>query len=63
MTNNNNNSNWEEFKLKVKKIWHDLTDEDLEEAEGDKNRASEKIAKKYGLSREEVDHRLDEKDI
>ena len=63
MTNKQPDNNWEEFKLKVKKIWHDLTDEELNEAEGDKHKASEKIAKKYGLSREEVDQRMDEYDV
>jgi len=56
-------SSWEEFKTKVKKIWHDLTDDELNEFEGDKNKAAEKIGKKYGLSREEVDQRMDEYDV
>lgn len=63
MTNKQPDSNWEEFKAKVKKIWHDLTDEELNDAEGDEHRVSERIAQKYGLSREEVDQRMDEHDI
>lgn len=56
-------SNWEEFKAKVKEIWQDLTDDELNEFEGDKDKAYEKIGKKYGLSREEIDQRMDEYDI
>lgn len=63
MTNKQPDTNWEEFKAKVKKIWHDLTDEELNESEGDKEGVSEKIAQKYGLSREEVDQRMDEYDV
>lgn len=63
MANKQQNNNWEDFKAKVKKIWHDLTDDELNEFEGNKDKTYEKIGKKYGLSREEIDQRMDEFDI
>ncbi|NBG88461.1 hypothetical protein [Isachenkonia alkalipeptolytica] len=63
MSNKQPDSNWEEFKSKIKKIWQDLSDEELNEFEGDKDKTYEQIGKKYGLSREEIDKRMDEYDI
>ncbi len=63
MTNKQKDNDWEKFKAKIKRIWHDLTDEELNELEGDKDKTYEKIGKKYGLSREEIDRRMDEYDI
>lgn len=63
MTEKQTDTNWEEFKEKVKRIWHNLTEEDLKEAEGDKEKVYEKIGERYGISRKEIDQRLNEQDI
>lgn len=63
MPNKQQDTNWEEFKAKIKKIWKDLADEELNEFEGNKDKVYESIGKKYGLSREEIDKRMDEYDI
>lgn len=63
MTEKQPDTNWEQFKAKVKAIWQDLTEEELNETEGDKEKTKEKIGKRYGLSREEIDQRMDEYDV
>ncbi len=56
-------TSWEEFKAKVKQIWSNLTEEELNETEGDKEKVYEKIGERYGISRKEIDQRLNEQDI
>lgn len=49
---------WNEFKGKIKEEWGDLTDDDLEEAEGRRDQLLGKIQQRYGKARNEAEHEL-----
>ena len=50
---------WEQLKGSVKEKWGDLTDDELQEAGGKKDKLSGKLQEKYGWSKEEADNELD----
>lgn len=56
--------NWKEMKGKAKEWWGELTDDDLEKAEGKADRLVGLLQQKYGYSKEEAEkefnRRLDE---
>ena len=56
--------NWKEMKGKAKEWWGELTDDDLEKAEGKADRLVGLLQQKYGYSKEEAEKefnkRLDE---
>ena len=56
---------WTEVKGAVKQKWGKLTDDDLTEINGSREKLAGKIQKNYGLAREEVEKQLKdwEKDI
>lgn len=47
------------IKEQIKKTWHHITDDDLEEAGEDRSKLVEKIRKKHGLSKKEVETKLE----
>jgi uncharacterized protein YjbJ (UPF0337 family) len=49
---------WKQFKGKIKEAWGDLTDDELDKAEGKRDQLVGLIQKKYGQSKEEVESRL-----
>ena len=51
---------WKEFKGKAKQKWGDLTDDDLDRIEGRREELSGLIQKRYGKTREEAQHDIDE---
>ena len=51
--------NWMILKGKVKEQWGKLTDDDLDVAEGKVDQLAGRIAKRYGLAKEEAQKKLD----
>ncbi len=49
---------WRELKGKIKEEWNDLTDDELEEAEGKAEKISGRLQAKYGWSKEESDSKF-----
>ncbi len=52
--------NWNEAKGKVKTKWGRLTDDDLTQADGKKDRLVGAIQQRYGIAREKAEQQLDE---
>ena len=45
---------WKQVKGEIKKMWGDLTDDEIKKAEGDYDKTVGMIQEKYGLKKEEV---------
>lgn len=54
------NGKWTEIKRDIKKVWNKLTDHDLEQTKGDRNRVSTLLNEKYSDTRDTHASRLDE---
>lgn len=52
--------NWKQFKGDIKSHWGELTDDELDQAEGDRDKLVGKIQERYGLAKTEAEHQLDE---
>ena len=50
---------WRQFRGQIKKEWGKLTDDDLNQVEGNYDILIGKIQEKYATSREEIGRRLD----
>lgn len=50
---------WKQLRGHIKKEWGNLTDDDLDRAEGNMDILIGKIQEKYGLTREAVERRLE----
>lgn len=51
---------WEQVKGSVKEKWGDLTDDDLTQIAGKKDKLAGKLQEKYGWTKEEVEKNLDD---
>lgn len=51
---------WKQVKGSVKEKWGDLTDDELDQIEGNKDKLAGKLQEKYGWSKEEADNELNE---
>lgn len=51
---------WQEIKGSAKEKWGKLTDDDLMEINGSREKLSGKIQKTYGMAKDEVEKQLDE---
>lgn len=51
--------NWKQMTGKVKEEWGDLTDNEITEAEGDRDQLVGKIQAKYGIAKEEAEKQVD----
>jgi uncharacterized protein YjbJ (UPF0337 family) len=49
---------WRQFRGTVKKEWGKLTDDELDQVQGDYDRLVGKIQERYGTSREAIERRL-----
>jgi uncharacterized protein YjbJ (UPF0337 family) len=49
---------WTQFKGKLREMWGDLTDSDLDRYQGKKDQLTGMLQKKYGLAKEEVERKL-----
>ena len=53
-------SNWDRYKVTVREKWSFLSEDEINEIAGDRNRLIEKIEARYGLSRSRAEHWVDE---
>ncbi|MDQ7775031.1 MAG: CsbD family protein [Paracoccus aminovorans] len=51
---------WNQVKGSVKEKWGDLTDDELTEVAGKKDKLAGKLQEKYGWTKEEADNQLDD---
>ena len=51
---------WKEFTGKAQQQWGKLTDDDLQQAKGDRRELSGKIQSAYGVTKEEADRQIDD---
>ncbi|WP_223703103.1 CsbD family protein [Sutcliffiella deserti] len=50
---------WNQMKGDAKQKWGNLTDDDLQEVEGDRDKLVGKIQERYGKSKEEAEREVD----
>jgi uncharacterized protein YjbJ (UPF0337 family) len=53
---------WKMLRSRIKETWGDLTDDDLDRFEGQRDHFVGHIQERYGMSRQDVERRLDEID-
>lgn len=51
---------WNQMKGSVKEKWGDLTDDELTEVAGKKDKLAGKLQEKYGWTKEEADNQLND---
>ena len=51
---------WDQLKGSVKEQWGDLTDDDLTQIQGDRDRMAGKLQERYGWAKTEVDERMND---
>lgn len=51
---------WKEMTGKVQQQWGELTDNDIQEAKGDRRELAGKIQNRYGVTKEEAERQIDE---
>jgi uncharacterized protein YjbJ (UPF0337 family) len=51
---------WKQVRGKAKERWGELTDDDLQRAEGSRDHLVGTIQKKYGIAREEAERQVDD---
>lgn len=51
--------NWKQMTGKVKEEWGQLTDDEIAEAEGDRDQLVGKIQAKYGIAKDEAEKQVD----
>ncbi|MFV2053506.1 CsbD family protein [Aliiroseovarius sp. YM-037] len=52
--------NWKQIKGAAKQQWGELTDDELTEAEGDRERLIGLVQERYGKAREEAEREVDD---
>jgi uncharacterized protein YjbJ (UPF0337 family) len=52
--------NWKQFKGSVKEQWGKLTDDDLDVAEGRRDKLVGRIQERYGLAKDEAERQIDD---
>ena len=52
--------NWGDFKGAVAERWNALTDDDLDDLDGDREELVEEVQEAYGVTREEAEEQVDE---
>ena len=60
MNNDILEGNWKQLKGKAKVKWGQLTDDDLDRAEGNRDILAGKVQERYGKSKEEARREVDE---
>lgn len=60
MNRNEFEGNWKQFKGRVKEKWGDLTDDDLQEIEGRRERLVGKLQERYGKTEAEASKEVNE---
>jgi uncharacterized protein YjbJ (UPF0337 family) len=52
--------NWEQMKGSVRGAWGKLTDDEVEQVKGDRQKLAGKIQERYGIARDEAERRIDD---
>lgn len=52
--------NWKQFTGQIREKWGKLTDNDVEEAAGERQQLVGKIQERYGVTKEEAQRQVDE---
>lgn len=52
--------NWKQLKGKAKQMWGDLTDEELDVIEGNREELAGRLQAKYGLTKEQAEEKVDD---
>ena len=60
MNNDQIAGKWKQLKGSAKEQWGKLTDGDLDQAEGKRDKLVGKIQEKYGIAREEAERQVDD---
>jgi uncharacterized protein YjbJ (UPF0337 family) len=50
---------WMQLRGKIKELWGDLTDDELDMIEGKRDRLAGKLQERYGYSRERAEEEID----
>lgn len=51
---------WKELSGSIREKWADLTDDEIQQAKGNREKLSGIIQQKYGLAKEEAEKQIDE---
>jgi uncharacterized protein YjbJ (UPF0337 family) len=51
---------WSQLKGEAKKQWGKLTDDDLDQVEGEREKLVGKVQERYGVARDEAEKQVDE---
>ena len=51
--------NWKQLKGQVQSKWGELTDDEIEQAEGDRERLAGLIQERYGVAKDEAERQID----
>ena len=51
---------WEQLKGSVKEQWGDLTDDEITQIEGNRDKMAGKLQEKYGWTKTEVDEKMND---
>lgn len=51
---------WEQMKGSVKTAWGELTDDDLTQIDGDRQKLAGKVQERYGLAKDEAERQVDD---
>lgn len=51
---------WTQYKGKAKEQWGDLTNDDLDRAEGHRDQLAGRVQERYGIEKEEAERQVDE---
>ena len=60
MNNDQFEGKWKELSGKAQQQWGELTDNDIQEAKGDRRELAGKIQNRYGVTKEEAERQIDE---
>jgi uncharacterized protein YjbJ (UPF0337 family) len=52
--------NWKQFKGRVKEQWGDLTDDDLDKVNGQRDQLEGVIQERYGIAKDQVRQEVDD---
>jgi uncharacterized protein YjbJ (UPF0337 family) len=51
---------WKQFTGDLRKKWGELTDDDLEQINGDREKLAGKLQERYGIAKDEANQQIDE---
>lgn len=60
MNNDRIKGNWKQLTGKIKAKWGELTDDDLQEAEGNRDYLVGKVQERYGIAKDAAQDQVDE---